>query len=158
MSKITGFRQLGRGVDTPRRGARSALLLAMALILLPLDPALACRGVMLWSTGADLGKLKPGEIAVKAKLIESYKGEQTFPTIMGLPFGMMYYVEVTKILGSADGTKPEFDTAGKAKIFIRLAPFPCEQYFPENFAPGAEKVLVLTKGATGLYELVGGQE
>ena len=134
------------------------LVLGVASVSFASDSAFACRGGRYWSTGADLGKLMPGEIVVRATLIESYKGEQTIRSIMGLPYGMIYYVQISKVVGGADGTKESFDADGDVKIFVRLEPSVCERYFPNNFTKDVEKVLVLKKGATGLYELVGGQE
>jgi hypothetical protein len=133
---------------------------ALILLLCGLQStsAHACRGAKFWSTGTDLSRLKPGEFVVQAKLIESYKGEQTIPVIMGLPFGMMYFVQITKLVGGAEGAGAEIAGDGTAQIYVRLRADPCEQFVPRHFVKDSEKTLVLRKGASGVYDLVGGQE
>jgi hypothetical protein len=138
-------------------GMALAIALALAFTLIVQDAAFACRGVQYWSTGADLNALKPGEIVVKARLIEAYKTEKTYPTIMGIPFGMIYFVQVAQVVGGPAG-KSAADELRDAKVFIRLQPSPCETYYPRNFDNGGLKILVLKKGDSGLYDLVGGQE
>jgi hypothetical protein len=137
---------------------RIALVLVALLCGLQSTSAHACRGYRGWSTGADLGKLKPGEIVVRAKLIQSYKGEQTIPSIMGSPHGMMYFVQITKVAGGAEGAGADLGTAGTAQIYVRLQPSICEQYAPRDFVKDGEKTFVLRKGIAGIYDLVGGQE
>jgi len=128
-----------------------------AITLASADPALACRGQQLWSIGDDLGKLRPAEFVVRARLIESYKGEQAFPAIMGNPYGMIYFVKVEEVVGGPGATAGQAKEIGGANIFIHLSASVCESYFPLNFSPGSVKSLVLTKGEAGLFELVGGE-
>jgi hypothetical protein len=154
MGKITGFIE---GASKTLRFPAPVVALGVGLAAFGNDPAFACRGMRLWSTGTDLKKLKPGEIVVKAKLLEAYKSEERFDgSIMGNPYGMIYYVGIAEVLGGAADTDVKPVTA--SRIFIRLAPSICEQYFPLNFTKNSERVLVLKKGDTGLYDLVGGQE
>jgi hypothetical protein len=150
---------IGPGAGASRHGGRGTLLLAIALVLTSLDPAFACRGMRNWSTGADLAKLKPGEVVVKARLLESYRDEVRFPyAIMGIAYGMIYYLDVIEVIGGAGASGVELEGLAEAKIYVRLNPSVCEAYYPLNFSRGDAKTLVLKKGATGLYELVGGQE
>ena len=135
------------------------LALSATFVVVWQDSALACRGIRNWSTGADLSKLKAGEIVVNAMLLESYKSERKVDySIMGLSHGYVYYVHVVEVVGSADAAIGDLRDLRDAKIFILLNPSICEQYFPDSFTKDARKTLVLKKGHTGLYDLVGGQE
>jgi hypothetical protein len=136
---------------------RAALVIAASTALLASDAALACRGWRGWSRGDDVSKLRPGEIAVKAKFLASYKSEQRFDTIMGTAYGMIYQVQIVDVAGAS---APDDSVKGlsNATIFVHLRPSVCEAYHPGAFKKDAEKVLVLKMGAAGLYDLVGGQE
>ncbi len=148
---------LCNGATAPGRGGLTALALASALMLIWGNPAYACRGVRGWSTGADLATLRPGEIVVRATHLESYKDEVPFPyVIMGIPYGYIYYLQISEVVGAADAYDHAISALRDAKIYVRLNPSVCEAYFP-NFTNGAATTLVLKMGPTGLYELVGGQ-
>jgi hypothetical protein len=151
MGKITGV-FLG--------AAWSRFFLATLIFLasvLSQESAFACRGIRNWSTGDDLAKIKPGEVVVKAKLIRSFKNEERSASIMGIAFGMIYYVEITEIVGGASTAKVEIERDDDGKIYIRLKPSVCEAYYPRDFSKTSSKTLVLQKGDTGLFDLVGGQ-
>ena len=77
---------------------------------------------------------------------------------MGLPYGIVYHIQILELVGSADPPDPGFSDEGAVGIFIFLRPHVCEQYYPGDFVKDAEKTLVLKMGAVGLYELVGGEE
>ena len=126
------------------------------LIGLSADTAFACRGSRSWSTGEDVSKLKPGEIAVKAKLLASYKSEQRFEyqTIMGPEHGMVYHVQLNDVIGGADGGGLHAGT----NLLIRRPPSVCEVYALRNFSKDSDKTLVLKKMPDGIYDLVGGRE
>lgn len=134
------------------------LALVFAIAFTTSEPAFACRGIRNWSTGADLAKLKPGEIVVQAQLLEAYKNEEHFPAIMGIARGFIYYLHITELRGGACGTDAEQARLRDAKIYVRLNPSVCEAYFPFDFTKGTSRTLVLKMGPTGLYNLVGGQE
>jgi hypothetical protein len=134
-----------------------ALVLALAVAFTS-EEAFACQGVMTWSTGDDLAKLKPGEVVVKAKLLEAYQNEERYPhAIMGITHGYIYYLHITEVIGGASGTEGERAGLRYASIYVRLNPSICEAYFPRDFKKDVVKALVLKKGTTGLYELVGGK-
>ena len=96
---------------------------------------------------------------VKAKALETYKDETPFPySIMGIPYGYVYYLQITEVSGAADANDPAIANLRDTKIYVRLNPTICEAYFPDNFTRDVTKTLVLKMGDTGLYELVGGQE
>jgi hypothetical protein len=153
---------MGEGCGFLRRGARTshavfarALLLA-AIIVLSADPASACRGWRGWPTGDDLSKLRPGDIVVRAKPVESYRSEEPLiRSIMGDPYGMIFYVEITRVVGAAAGADTK-RLAGE-KIYVLLPPSVCEHYRP-SFVKDVEKTLVLNKGEHSLHVIVGGQE
>jgi len=146
-------------LNRSRRSAPTAALLACAVVLASVNPTTACRGVRAWSKGDDLAKLRPGEIVVKAKALETYKDETPFPySIMGIPYGYVYYLQITEVSGAADANDPAIANLRDTKIYVRLNPTICEAYFPDNFTRDVTKTLVLKMGDTGLYELVGGQE
>ena len=152
MRKITGFL---RFTTSPKFSLAALMLIFVSAAS---QPAFACRGIKNWSTGTDLTKLKAGEVVVKAKLIESYKNEVRFPSIMGIAHGMIYYVEITETVGSTDVANAELQQIRGNKIYIRLKPSICEAYYPRDFSKESTKTLVLKKGITGLFDLVGGQE
>ncbi|MFM9850983.1 MAG: hypothetical protein ACKVP3_28140 [Hyphomicrobiaceae bacterium] len=153
MPPRTNIENTGASIRKSRLQAPPILI--AVLLGLQSTPADACRGYRYWSTGADISKLKAGEVAVTAKLVESYKGEQTIKAIMGTPYGMIYRVQVTQVLGSATGANVPF--AADVDIFVRQAASICERYVPRNFTKDIEKVLVLKEGTAGVFELVGGQ-
>jgi len=94
---------------------------------------------------------------VRATQLESYKDEVPFPyVIMGIPYGYIYYLQISEVIGAADANDRAISALHDAKIFVRLNHSVCEAYFP-NFTDGAATTLVLKMGPTGLYELVGGQ-
>jgi hypothetical protein len=132
----------------------AALAVGAVITLMP-DTALACRGGVVWSTGADVSALRPGEIAIRAKLLASYRGEQRFGTIMGHEYGMVYLVEVAEVIGASAGEGAR-DLKGKS-ILVHSGASPCEQYRPRKFAIDDQKIFVL-RGASGFYQLTGGQE
>jgi hypothetical protein len=112
------------------------MLVLIALFAFTTDAAFACRGYQFWSTGKDLSRLKPGEIVVKATLIESYKSEQRYEhSIMGPQYGMIYHVRLTDLVG---GDGDEGLKAG-SELLLRLPPAICEVYMPHNFSVGSEK-------------------
>lgn len=169
MGKVTGFLEIERherrtlAAESRHRSRACAspaltLLLSAAAILLSHDQGFACRGMRLWSTGADLDKLKPGEIAVKAKFLEAYRSEEKFEySIMGNEYGMIYHVQIASVLGSANGMSKDFKDLTAKPIFIRLLPSICEAYHPGDFTKDMVRTLVLQKRESGLYDLVGGQ-
>jgi hypothetical protein len=134
----------------------TALALASALMLSWGNPAYACRGVRAWPTGADPAALRPGDVVVRATQLESYRDEVRVPSIMGSPYGYIYYLQISEVIGAADADDRAISALRDAKIYVRLNPSICEAYFP-NFTDGAATTLVLKMGPTGLYELVGGQ-
>ena len=141
-----------------RRVIGKAGLFLVLCCMAPLS-AHACRGYQFWSTGEDPSKLKPGEIVVKAKLLEAYKSEQRFEhSIMGVQYGMIYHVEVSGMLGGTTGIATAANRDGNTRIFVRLKPSICEVYVPRNFTKDTQKLLVLKKDDDGVYDLVGGQE
>ncbi len=144
----------------PKRGCVSqagllpAVLAAVTATFLSSDAALACRGARNWPTGAELEKLKPGDIVVRAKLLEVYKAEKPIKSIMGHPFGMIYSVKVMEELG---GPPEKAREIVGATILIRLKPSLCEAYHPGDFGPSGVKTLVLTKDESGLWDIIGGE-
>jgi hypothetical protein len=165
MGKVTGF------LETDGRDRRYAaadgwracvlvvltLVLSLAVMLLSHDSASACRGWRGWPTGADLSKLRPGEIVVKSKLIESYRSEEPLiRSIMGDPYGMIYYVQISQVMGGAEGALTDIKGLSGEKVFLQSPPSVCEHYRP-GFVKDGERILVLNKGVAGLYVIVGGQ-
>jgi hypothetical protein len=167
VGKVTGFLEIdrqdrryttagsGRGL-----GAYTILVLtfvlSLAVILLSPDSASACRAWRGWPTGDDLSKLRPGDVVVRAKLIESYRSEEPLiRSIMGDPYGMIFHIEITRVVGAAS----EADTKGLAgeKLYVLSPPSVCEHYRP-HFVKDVEKSLVLNKSESGLHVIVGGQE
>ena len=135
-------------------GSISALLIAATIVMLSAAPAVACHGIRWWSTGQDLAKLRSGEIVVNATLLDSYKGEERHKTIMGPPYGMIYYVQVKDIKGGA--AAEGFDVG--SKILVRSHPSTCESYIPYGFTKGTDRILVLKRNPDGIYDLVGGKD
>jgi hypothetical protein len=131
-------------------------ILVALLSVLQSVPADACRGHRYWSIGTDISKLKSGEIAIRAKLIESFKGDRVRDSIMGMPYAMLYRVQVTEVLGSDADAKVSF--TADAHLFVLQAASICERFVPRNFGKDVEKVLVVKEGTAGVLELVGGQE
>jgi hypothetical protein len=134
--------------------ATKAFVLFLFSLIALSDAALACRGYRFWSTGEDMAKLKPGEIVVKAKLLGTYRSEQRFESIMGMPYGMIYHIQLNDLIGGADGDGLH---AG-SNILVRLPPSICEVYVPRDFSKDSDKTLVLKKMPDGIYDLVGGRE
>jgi len=138
-----------------RRYKILGVFFSFLLIGLSADDAFACRGSRSWSTGEDVSKLKPGEIAVKAKLLASYKDEQRYEhSIMGLEYGMVYHLRLNEVTGGADG----HGLHAGSNLLVRRPPAVCEVYVPGNFSKDSDKTLVLMKMPDGIYDLVGGRE
>jgi hypothetical protein len=156
MNKVTSLTE--RLAVAPWTLSALALALGVAFASLAPDAAWACRGFRGWSTGLNLEKLKPGEIVVRAKLLESFKSEQSVPIIMGLPNGMIYDVHISKVIGGPGVAQAGLKDSGNERILIHLPPSVCETYFPRDFMPNSEKVLVLKKDPEGIFVLVGGEE
>jgi hypothetical protein len=154
-----GKRLFRNNVTRSGRSTVAVAALVAAALLTSINPASACRGVRGWSKGDDLAKLRPGEIVVQAKALETYPDENRFQyTIMGIPYGYIYYLEISEVSGAADPNDPGIANLRGARIYVRLNPTVCEAYFPANFTKDVTKTLVLKMGDTGLYQLVGGQE
>ncbi|HEY2137782.1 MAG TPA: hypothetical protein VGH49_17995 [Xanthobacteraceae bacterium] len=135
----------------------AAIAAAATLTLASTERAAACQNYHGWSTGTDFNKLNPGEIVVKARLQEAYKSEMPIPVIMGNPHGMIYFVQIEKVVGGPGAVGGQAEVAFGKSIFILLRPSTCESYVPDNFGFGDLKTFVLKKGEVGLFELVGGQ-
>ena len=135
----------------------AAVAVGAVIALIP-DAAVACRGGFHWSTGADGSALRPGEIAIRAKLLASYRGEQTVPTIMGYPYGMVYLVEVVNVIGASSPAGEGYRELKGRTILVHSGSSPCERYRPGKFVINGETTFVLSMNDSGFYELVGGQE
>lgn len=96
-------------------------------------------------------------MAVRAKFLQSYKGEQKHKSIMGSPYGMLYLIRVTEVLGSSSTRTQDDILSNGAELFIYLPWSICERYHPGRDVLNSEKTLVLRMGLGGIYELVGGE-
>jgi hypothetical protein len=135
----------------------TAIAVAGALMLAPTGGAMACRNIHDWAAGHDVGKLEPGEFAVRAKVQEAHRDETPINVIAGNPWGMTYVVQVEEVLGGPGAADDQVKGISGKTISIRLLPSTCDPAAAEHLRVGDLKLLVLKKDATGTFELIGSE-
>ena len=86
--------------------------------------------------------------------MQSYKEEEHHPSIMGMPFGVIYEVKLSEVVrGATDGSlKPG------TSLLIRQPWSVCERYVPRNFSYDTDRTLVIRQMPDSIFNLVGGED
>lgn len=140
------------------RGVRSSVVAAVAVLLMSVaaEPALACRGVRNWPTMADDPRIKPDETVVKATLLRAYEAKNGIRAIMGSDIDMLYRVKITDIM-----VNPGKDISVDDEIFVSNGGDVCEFYrpwnssTPRNGLSSDSKILIMSK-KSGQWQIRGG--